>query len=425
MTKFFKLFIWASLSLILFTACSDSEIGDEPINYKSDLTKSFISMMEHDPELKAMMIKSIEKAKAINPSLETNPGQSLRQYYDFIEWSATCMPWDVIKQPAGRTIFNRIDQGLCYAYFVMDMPLEELKDKGYYYPSLQYHEPIRSWLIEYAKTWGNFLSTPESWNDSYYQAVCQCPNFNMDKGWYESPDNWHSFNDFFHRYLSSPDQRPIDSPDDNSIVVLPGDSQPQGIWNIDENSKVVQHEGVVIKSARVVSVIELVGENSAYRDAFAGGTLFHTFLNVDDYHRYHFPVSGTIKEIEVIPGDDAAGGITTWDPASGNYILECEVPGWQMFETRGRIIIDTQEYGLVAIQPIGMSQVSSVNFEPNLKPGSVVKKGDPMGWFDLGGSDIVLLFQKDVNVKLLAQPEGNGYRHAYTGNAICSLSHKN
>ena len=93
-------------------------------------------MMDKDPELKAMMVESIEMAKAINPDPETNPGQTLEQYYDFIEWSGKCMPWDVIKQPAGCTLFNKLDQSLCYAYFVFDQPLDKLKDKGYYYPSL-------------------------------------------------------------------------------------------------------------------------------------------------------------------------------------------------------------------------------------------------------------------------------------------------
>lgn len=408
----------AVASILMMTACA-------PKAEKSycDLTKSFIEMVEGDAELKAMVEESIEKAKITNPDKTTNPGQSLEEYYDFIEWSSKCMPWEVIGQPEGRTLYNRIDQGICYAYFVFDQTLPQLEGKGYYYPTLQYHEPIRSWLIQYAKNWGLFLSTPESWNDDYLAAVQACPNFNMDKGWYESPDNWHSFNDFFHRYLSSPDVRPIDFPDDNSIMTLPADSKPQGLWAIDDSSKVIQHEGVVIKSARVVSVAELVGEDSEFNDAFAGGKLIHTFLNVDDYHRYHFPISGTVKDVKVIPGDDAAGGITVWDPVSGNYILESDVPGWQMFETRGRIILDTKEFGLIGIFPIGMSQVSSVNFESSVTPGAEVKKGDLMGWFDLGGSDIVILFQKGVNVDLLVQANEDGtYPHCYMGTSFAKLT---
>ena len=421
MKKTFKLILLIALSLSI-SACGNGPSSKDAKEY-SELTKSFIAMMDEDPALKAMMVESIEKAKAINPDPETNPGQTLEQYYDFIEWSGKCMPWEVIGQPAGRTLFNRLDQSLCYAYFVFDQPLDELKDKGYYYPSLQYHEPVRSWLIEYAKTWGKYLSTPESWNDEYYKVLLEDPKFNLDKGWYESPSNWKSFNDFFHRYLSSPEARPVTAIDDNSVLVSPSDSKPQGKWEIGNDSELIHHEGAVIKSSRVVSVKELVGETSAYSDAFAGGTLFHTFLNVNDYHRYHFPLSGTIKEIEVIAGDDAAGGITVWDEESGNYILECETPGWQMIETRGRIILETPEFGLVAILPIGMSQVSSVNFESNLQPGSTVRKGDLMGWFDMGGSDIVLLFQKGVNLNLQVPLDEDGtYQHHYQGNAIGILS---
>lgn len=72
-----------------------------------------------------------------------------------------------------------------------------------------------------------------------------------------------------------------------------------------------------------------------------------------------------------------------------------------------------------------MSQISSVNFEPNLHAGVKVKKGDPMGWFDFGGSDIVMLFQKDVDVKMLADQFQDGtYPHAYTGNGFAKLTKK-
>jgi hypothetical protein len=49
-----------------------------------------------------------------------------------------------------------------------------------------------------------------------------------------------------------------------------------------------------------------------------------------------------------------------------------------MIETRDCIIVDTEEYGLVAILPIGMSQICSCNFEDSVKVGAKVNKGDPM-----------------------------------------------
>ena len=70
-------------------------------------------------------------------------------------------------------------------------------------------------------------------------------------------------------------------------------------------------------------------------DAFAGGKFYHAFLNANDYHRYHFPLSGVIREMRVIPGDDALGGTITWEPELQQYVVDCSVPGWQSIETRG------------------------------------------------------------------------------------------
>ena len=85
----------------------------------------------------------------------------------FIEWSLTTLPRFILKLPTGSSLYDRLDQGVDYLYFLVDQPLEELEDKGYYYPSLQYHEPFRSWLSAYNRQWGAFLSTPESWKPEY------------------------------------------------------------------------------------------------------------------------------------------------------------------------------------------------------------------------------------------------------------------
>jgi hypothetical protein len=144
----------------------------------------------------------------------------------------------------------------------------------------------------------------------------------------------------------------------------------------------------------------VIAEESSYNNAFANGTLTHTFLDVDDYHRYHFPVDGTIKEVRIIQSDDAVGGFLTWDPKTNKYVLDANTPGWQNIETRGCVIVETPKYGLVALLPIGMSQVSSINFKKSVKVGSTVKKGDMLGYFLFGGSDYVMLFQSKVDFKL-------------------------
>jgi phosphatidylserine decarboxylase precursor len=387
--------------------------------------QQFITMVEHNAQLKKLLIKSIEKAKKINPDKVTNPAQTLEEYYAFIDWASRAMPWSILRDSPYSQLYDQIDQSLDYFYFVNDQPLAELKGKGYYNNSLQYHEPYRTWMINFTKEWGVYLSKEGSWNDEYYKKALQDERFGLRKGWYEDPSNWKTFNAFFARYLKSPDQRPIASPDVPSIVSSPADSKPQGVWKIDKNSNIVHRKGVAIKSRVFRSIAELIGEGSAYRNAFANGTLTHTFLDVNDYHRYHFPVDGTIREVRIIPADDAAGGIITWDPGIKRYVLDSNTPGWQMIETRGCVIIETKEYGLVALLPIGMSQVSSVNFEDAVTVGTTVKKGDMLGYFLFGGSDFVMLFQSKVTFALTVPRESDGsYKHVLMGEKYGELSVK-
>ena len=377
------------------------------------ITQELIDILDKQPEVKQLLQKSIDMAKEINPDPKTNPAQTLETYYDYIDWAAKAMPWNISQDVDSDSLYTKIDQSLNYFYFINDMPLEELDGQGLYNNSLQYAEPYRNWLIKFTQEWGEFLSTPESWTDEYYQIVYNDAQFGLQSDLYEDPENWNSFNDFFARHLSSPDKRPITAPDNNSVVVAPADSEPQGVWNIDETSMIVQKEDeLVIKSKEFNSIADLIGPDSQYRDAFANGTMTHTFLDVHNYHRYHFPVSGTIKEVTYIPQDDAVGGWVTWDKENGLYVLNAGLPGWQMIETRACVIVETEEYGLVALLPIGMSQVSSVNFEDTVKVGATVQKGDMLGYFLFGGSDFVMIFQEQAGFEMSTPMDKTGEDYA-------------
>ncbi|WKY46507.1 phosphatidylserine decarboxylase [Eubacteriaceae bacterium ES3] len=412
---FMTICLWlASFSLVLAETATHEQITEE-----------LILMVEHNPELEELLVESINLAKVANPDKDSNPVQSLDEFYDYIDWASKAMPWTILPGVGDSYpgLYDQIDQSLDYFYFLTDQPLDALEGMGFYNNSLQYYEPYRSWMIKFTKEWGEYLSTSDSWNESYYQTAYDNPDFGLQNGWYEDPSNWHSFNDFFSRYLKSPDERPIDSSDDDSIVVSPADSVPQGVWNIDEDSRVVG-DGVKIKSMTFDSIESLLGEGSDYADAFAGGILTHTFLNVQDYHRFHFPVSGTILEVRTIYQDDAVGGITYWDEEASRYMLNAEEYGWQAVETRGCVIMETNEYGLVALLPVGMSQVSSVLFEDNIQSGTVVEKGDMLGYFLFGGSDYVMIFQKDAGFEMTAVKESDSdtYAHLLMGEAYGKLT---
>jgi len=408
--------------LVVVTLCSFLSLNvlaqdKKPVQKKhAPITQRLITMVEHNSEIKKLLIESIEKAKIINPDSVTNPAQTLEEYYTFIDWAEKAMPWSILPDTSYSSLYDQIDQSLDYFYFINDQPLNELENKGYYNNSLQYHEPYRTWLINFVKEWGMYLSKEKSWNEEYYKKALEDEKFGLQKGWYEDPSRWKTFNDFFARFLKSPDQRPIASRNDPSIVSSPADSTPQGVWIIDKYSNIVPKDGIPIKSNNFKSIKVLIGEDSAYKNEFADGTLTHTFLDVNDYHRYHFPIGGTIKEVRIIMSDDAAGGITKWNAKLKKYVLESKTPGWQNIETRGCVIIENEKYGLVALLPIGMSQVSSVNFEDTFEVGKKVKKGDMLGYFLLGGSDFVLLFQSKVDFKLtVPQDDNNNYKHVLMG----------
>lgn len=406
--------------LVVFSMVSCSKSDDKAEHEPATL--ELIALADHNPEFKSLLIKSIELAKIENPDKQTNPAQTLDEYYAFIDWAGKCMPWNILKNQTYPLLYEQIDQSLDFFYFAIDRPLPELEGRGLYRNSLQYYEPFRSWVIEFIRSWGTYLSTTDSWNNDYYLKACEDQRFGLDKGWYEDPSNWTTFNQFFARYLKSADQRPIAGAGDQSVVVSPADATPQGVWEIDNNSNLVTTEGVVVKSSVVYSITDLLGESSAYKDAFANGIMTHTFLDVQDYHRYHFAVSGTVLEKNIISQDVAVGGIITWSPEKNKYLLDATVAGWQFIETRGYVIVQTENHGLVALMPVGMSQVSSVNFEENVQVGSSFTKGDPLGYFLFGGSDFVMLFQEEAGFQLTAPGDGNNYNHILMGETYGKLN---
>lgn len=381
-----------------------------------DITVELIQLNEHNPDLKELLEKSIAQAGKLNPDPDTNPVRDLEGYYAFIDRNYRLMPWRISPSKDFDSLYERIDQGMGCLYFVCCQPLDELKGRGYYHNSLIYHEPFRSWFIRFLSVSGEFLSTEDSWKDRYYQKVLANPDFHLDDDTYESPENWKTFNDFFARRLKDPSRRPMDSPDDCSVIVSPADSVPQGIWEIGSDSKVIAHgqteqAGLRIKTGTLRDVSVLLG-NSAYAKAFAGGRMTHTFLDINDYHRYHFPAGGRILESFVISQDSAPGGVITWVPEENRYReFFTEVFGWQSIETRGVLVMEAEGGGLMAVVPVGMCQVASVNFENNAAAGMTVKKGDPLGWFMFGGSDIVMLFSEDMHFEMTAEAG----KHILTG----------
>ena len=294
---------------------------------------------------------------------------------------------------------------------MIDQPLGELNDKDLFKPSIQYYPPFATWTRQFADAWGQYLNTPASWDQSTYEQFYADPSFGLTTGWYESPANWTTFNQFFARFLSSPDQRPIadaGDPQTDSGVFLEAGSFRDG------ESRIQVKGGLQIKLARFFSIPQLLGEDSPYKDAFANGMLTHTFLNVNDYHRYHFAVGGIVKDKRTIQQNVSLE--VSWNKETGRYD-PVDSTGWQFSQTRGYVIVDTERFGLVALIPMGMAQVSSVMFDDTVKPGSQHNKGEMLGNFLFGGSDFVMLFQKQAGFEITAPRSGEEFKHLLMGEA--------
>jgi phosphatidylserine decarboxylase len=224
-----------------------------------------------NPELKRHLIASIEQAKQINPDPLTNPAQSLEQYFEFVAWAERAIPASLLKAKPDATPYQRIDQSLAYLYFIADLPLNELEGRGYFNNTLQYAEPYSSWLKTFVRSWGAFLDTPESWNKEYLRIAQADGTFGLNRGWYEDPSHWRTFNQFFAPPQVGRTTARSPHPPNIQSWCLPSTRSPEGTWAIDNTSRVVEKSGVAVKTGTVQSVEQLIGGQSRYKAAFAGG----------------------------------------------------------------------------------------------------------------------------------------------------------
>src|SRR5215471_15651434 len=82
--------------IIILSSCGGSNNSEKKTSY-SGATKELVDMADKDPELKSLLVASIEKAKQINPDTNTNPVQSLDEYYNFVSKAETTMPWALVR----------------------------------------------------------------------------------------------------------------------------------------------------------------------------------------------------------------------------------------------------------------------------------------------------------------------------------------
>ncbi|KAM1248350.1 hypothetical protein ACFX2J_044174 [Malus domestica] len=189
-------------------------------------------------------------------------------------------------------------------------------------------------------------------------------------------EHFKTFNEFFVRELK-PGARPIACMDRDDVAVCAADSRLMAFKSVDESLR------FWIKG-RKFSIHGLLGKDQC-SSGFIDGSLVIFRLAPQDYHRFHFPVSGTIQKIVNIPGC-----LYTVNPIAVNSKY-CNV----FTENKRAVsIISTAEFGKVAFVAIGATMVGSVTFSK--KEGDHIKKGEEFGYFSFGGSTVICVFEKDA-----------------------------
>jgi phosphatidylserine decarboxylase len=213
---------------------------------------------------------------------------------------------------------------------------------------------------------------------------------------------FRSWNDFFIRKFK-PDQRPIAQPGNDKAIVSACESAPFAIETD------VKETDVFWIKAQPYSLRHLLDGNCV--EQFVGGTVYQAFLSATSYHRWHSPVSGTVRLLQKVPGTYYAEAPSEgFDPVGPNnsqgYIAHVA--------TRALIFIEADDpvIGLLCLVPIGMAEVSSCVLEREdgepLRVGQHLKKGEQVGYFQFGGSTHCIVFRPNSisEFTLNALPQG-------------------
>lgn len=179
-----------------------------------------------------------------------------------------------------------------------------------------------------------------------------------------------SFNDFFTRKIK-PGKRAIES----STFICPSD----GLLTVSD----IGESSVFNIKNTFYSLKELL-DNESLAGEFIGGTALIFRLTPSHYHRYVFCASGKVEETRFIQG-----------------ILHSVKPvcheTFPVFiqNSREYAVIDSGEYGKIVQMEVGALLVGKIS-NSGYKAGDEVRIGTEKGYFEYGGSSIVVLTKQKL-----------------------------
>ncbi|MBM7690312.1 phosphatidylserine decarboxylase [Enterococcus ureilyticus] len=121
-------------------------------------------------------------------------------------------------------------------------------------------------------------------------------------------------------------------------------------------------------------------DNTSLADEWQGGSAVIFRLTPDDYHHYYFIDEGTILEQQKI-----SGVFHTVQPVA--------IHNEPVFSRNARevTVIETKNFGKIIQIEVGALMVGKIK---NLKKSGKCHRFEKKGWFEFGGSTVILLFQE-------------------------------
>lgn len=190
----------------------------------------------------------------------------------------------------------------------------------------------------------------------------------IDMSQYVEQD-YKSYNDFFTRKIKE-GKRPVIK--DENILVAPADSKLTYYPITDDLHLNIKDTCYTLS--------DLLNNNSL-AEQFVGGTCLIFRLTVDDYHRYCFIDNGTKETDHYI-----AGVFHTVNPIANDYY-----PIYKQ-NSRSYSLLHTENFDDVIYMEVGAMMVGKI-VNHNKQSFS---KGEEKGYFEFGGSTIVVLLKKDI-----------------------------
>jgi phosphatidylserine decarboxylase len=346
-----------ALALLAGTALGGCTRHADPPEDRAPVVRNLAALLEARPDLRAALTEAIDSARVQGI-------ESLEAFHEHVHELVTWIPVE-------REIVPKV---LSLHYVINQAPDD----------ALNRDEAFSAWLHGVAEAWGAFLDSPAS--AAGIASFTSVPDYRADD-YVPGPSGWLTFNQFFARQIR-PGKRPIADPQNDAVVVSPADAVFMGAWPIDEAST------ITVKGAewRIADLLE----GGPYATAFANGIYMHSFLRPHDYHRFHVPVGGEVRDVRTIHARVYLDVVRRPDGS----LASVNGDTYQFNQERGILILESATVGLVALVPVGMTLISSVNLTPDV--GARLRKGEEVGYFQFGGSDIVMLFQ-DRNVVIEAE----------------------